>query len=96
MHSIVVFNDGNCLCLPYGLHPDGDGSLVIAGKEIPVAVFPDVAAARQAIRISRAKAVYLDAAGRRPHDWDDFSDSDARKAVKVEPARLVDADGGGA
>ena len=62
---IVVFDDEQGLCVPYGLDPDCEGALTPAdGEEIPVAVFPGRRAARKAITVSKRLALLRKAQGK--------------------------------
>lgn len=53
---IVMYDDGQGLCVPFTWDDDCDGALCSRGAGETVAVFPSRADARKAIRISNAYA----------------------------------------
>lgn len=50
---IVVYDDGDCIHLPYGEDPQCEGALIGYDEEIPIKLFEKKSEARKAIRISR-------------------------------------------
>ena len=82
---IVVFDDEQGFCSPYGEDPDCEGAL--AGER-PIGVFPDRKAARTAIRISPAFAKLQKLQGQ-PENTD-FTE--AISAVKIVDAVIQSQD----
>ena len=65
---IVVFFDGDCLHIPMTRDKDCEGALQCSNIYDPVAVFPDRAAARKAIKISTAFAKLCKEQGKAAND----------------------------
>ena len=82
---IVMFDDQMGVCAPMGWDTDCDGALCYAGSPV---VFPNRAAARKAINVSRAFARLERAQGRRHNS--DFLE--AIKHVKIVPVVMARAD----
>lgn len=86
-NCIVVFDDEQGLCAPMALDRDCEGALVSTGAwGDPVALFPNPAAARKAIRISTANTRLLTAQGKLANT--DFTD--AIKCIKVLPVVVAE------
>lgn len=78
---IVVFDDEQGLCVPYGFDADCEGALCATGGD--VALFADRKQAQQAIRISTKYAELCKAQGI-PENTDFLGES--RKCVKIRAA----------
>lgn len=80
-HYIVVFDDGDSLCVPFGFDASCEGALSATRGD--VALFASRADANRAIRISTKYAELCDVQGV-PANTDFIGDS--RKCVKIRAA----------
>lgn len=60
---IVLYDDDQGLCVPFGRDPSCFGAIQVIGESEPVVVFPDKATAQNAVRISRAWSRVLELQG---------------------------------
>lgn len=81
---IVIYEDGDCLCIPQGWDKDCEGAICSGNTEEAVAVFEGRKEDRKAIDIS-AKFAALEKAHGKPAN-DDFL-GESRKNFRVVPLR---------
>lgn len=82
---IVVFDDEQGLCVPFGFSQECDGAFEAACGNTPVAVFPGRAAARKAITISKRYAKLIEAQGG-PVNMDFTTDA---ASIKIKDAKIA-------